>query len=92
MKTLKYGERTITLRIKISITQISSSYNRYTDNMKLNLQACLNFLRAKGVAVEEIRADEIHDGNMKADIREIKHFSIEFSELNLGNYSPSNQF
>ena len=30
------------------------------------LQACLNFLLAKGVAVEEIRADEIHEGNMKA--------------------------
>ena len=29
-------------------------------------QACLNFLLAKGVSVEEIRADEIHEGNMKA--------------------------
>ena len=29
------------------------------------MQACLNFLLAKGVAVEEIRADEIHEGNMK---------------------------
>ena len=60
--------------------------------MKLNLQACLNFLRAKGVAVEDIRADEIHDGNMKAEHRETKHFWIEYSVLNLRNYSPSHQF
>ena len=33
--------------------------------MVTNIQACLNFLLAKGVAVEEIRADEIHEGNMK---------------------------
>ena len=33
---------------------------------ELTVQACLNFLLAKGVAVEEIRADEIHEGNMKA--------------------------
>jgi len=36
------------------------------DAMVTNIQACLNFLLAKGVAVEEIRPDEIHDGNMKA--------------------------
>ena len=35
------------------------------DAMVTNIQACLNFLLAKGVTVEEIRADEIHDGNMK---------------------------
>ena len=35
------------------------------DAMVTNIQACLNFLLAKGVSVEEIRADEIHEGNMK---------------------------
>ena len=39
--------------------------------MVTNIQACLNFLLAKGVAVEEIRADEIHDGNMKERITQL---------------------
>ena len=41
------------------------------DAMVTNIQACLNFLLAKGVAVEEIRADEIHDGNMKERITQL---------------------
>ena len=36
------------------------------DVMVTNIQACLNFLLAKGVAVEEIRPQEVHEGNMKA--------------------------
>ena len=34
--------------------------------MVTNIQACLNFLLAKGVAVEEIAPEEVHDGNLKA--------------------------
>ena len=34
--------------------------------MVTNIQACLNFLRAKGVAVEEIAPEEVREGNLKA--------------------------
>ena len=34
--------------------------------MVTNIQACLNFLRAKGVAVEDILPEEIREGNLKA--------------------------
>ena len=48
------------------------------DAMVTNIQACLNFLLAKGVAVEEIRADEIHDGNMKETITQLASDAILF--------------
>ena len=41
------------------------------DAMVTNIQACLNFLLAKGVTVEEIRADEIHEGNMKESLAQL---------------------
>ncbi len=31
-----------------------------------NIQACLNFLLAKGVSVQEIQAKEVREGNLKA--------------------------
>ena len=34
--------------------------------MVTNIQACLGFLLAKGVAVEEVGPEEIHEGNLKA--------------------------
>ena len=34
--------------------------------MTHNLQQCLNFLLSRGVAVEEITAKEVHEGNLKA--------------------------
>ena len=45
-------------------------------------QACLNFLLAKGVAVEEIRAEEVHDGNMKERWDEMKTLPQTFMSLN----------
>ena len=45
---------------------MNSQYTTVTQHLNMSLfQACLNFLLAKGVAVEEIRAEEVHDGNMK---------------------------
>ena len=40
-------------------------FYKFHSELTFTVQACLNFLLAKGVAVEEIRADEIHEGNMK---------------------------
>ena len=34
--------------------------------MMTNVQACLNFLLAKGVAVEDVRPEDIREGNLKA--------------------------
>ena len=34
--------------------------------MEHNIQACLNFLLAKGVTVQDIQAREIREGNLKA--------------------------
>lgn len=34
--------------------------------MEHNIQACLNFLLAKGVSVQDIQAKEIREGNLKA--------------------------
>ena len=39
---------------------------RNTGQMVDNIQACLNFLLAKGVAVQDIQAKEVREGNMKA--------------------------
>ena len=55
------------------------------DAMVTNIQACLNFLLAKGVTVEEIRADEIHDGNMKERTAQLVDWKYPCVSLCLSN-------
>ena len=63
------------------------------DAMVTNIQACLNFLLAKGVAVEEIRPDEIHDGNMKAILGlffQLSRYKQQQKQLSSGDRQPTN--